>query len=445
MIRRCLLLVTFFTFLYDTDCYAVDLMDIFPVDQMQDQVSLDLQVGERNAYSSTQEPGRTLQRMQIQFTSFEWAGETWRHRAELLLPDRSPDIYRGTAAIISGGNKAHQKMAEATALMGIPVLRIVGANPGPHYGVKQEGNLMGYGQKQYYETSDPRWIGYAWLGKIIVRAVTAAQALPEIQAERFVVTGCSKRGAASWIAAAADDRIIGAYPTCWNAGNGQEFIQLKAERWGLDYQPRSDGNTMAPAFITTQQQMEISKHPMADSYASFVDPYRYGNLLRGKKILYAAGTNDPLFPPVSGTVFLPHMSANIRSLLVPNAGHTMDTDRHLNAWRMWLAHCFAGRGVPDILVDANRQGNNAVVTATVKTRTHITAVRIWSATDPKGAYLKTKWQSTAMEKVGDGQFRATLAAPQNDYLGYFVEVVDRDPKTVSGTITSGFNELKPEM
>ena len=49
-----------------------------------------------------------------------------------------------------------------------------------------------------------------------------------------------------------------------------------------------------------------------------------------------------------------------------------------------------------------------------------------------------------MQSAGTRQFQATLAAPQEEHFGFFVEVVDRDPDTVSGLITTGFNELQPE-
>lgn len=84
-------------------------------------------------------------------------------------------------------------------------------------------------------------------------AVTALAAAPGVAADRFAVTGCSKRGSATWIAAGADNRIVEAYPTYWNAGNTEQWLELKAERWGLDYQPKPDAKTIGPAWITTRQ------------------------------------------------------------------------------------------------------------------------------------------------------------------------------------------------
>jgi len=48
-----------------------------------------------------------------------------------------------------------------------------------------------------------------------------------------------------------------------------------------------------------------------------------------------------------------------------------------------------------------------------------------------------------LQPVGTHQYQATLAPPKGEYLGFLVEVVDRDPETMAGLITSGFKELKP--
>ena len=425
---------------------ADPLGELFDSAEMRDVESLDLKILDRRAFESRLAPGRTLERIDLEFTSFEWAGEIWRHRATVLIPDRVPAKYKGAGAVVSlargpAPGEPMNSYAEIAALLGVPVLLITSNNPGPRYGVAREGNLMGFSQKKCLETSDPRWFGYAWLGKVIVRAVTALAATPGVEAGRFVVTGCSKRGGASWIATAADDRIAGAFPTCWNAGNTADWIRLKADRWGLDYQPNPGSGTIAPAFITTRQQMELMKHPLAERMQQYGDPYVFRDRLAGKKVLYGAGTNDPLFPAASDTIFLPRMPG-VRILLVANAEHTPGTKNHLTAWRMWLAHVFAGRDVPAIDATAERGDGRLLVRAGIDSANKIRAVRLWSAADDKGAYLDAKWTATELTRR-DGAFEGAIPAPGGNYIGYFVEVEDIDAGGVRGIATTGFMESRP--
>ena len=245
------------------------LTSLFPRDEVRDVAGLDLRVHPGTTAASKPEPGRYYRRVEIEFTSFEWAGEKWRHKATLLIPDRIPEQYCGAGVILSEPavfEKADPgwRYAELAVLMGIPALLVGDENSGRRFGIQGDGNLMGHAQKMFLKTGDPRWIGYAWLAKIMVRAATAFQAAKQVPVDRFVITGGSKRGEASWIAAAVDDRIAGAYPTSWNAGNMEKWLALKAERWGMDHAARQ--NTIAPASVSTRTQMEQLLGPRGREY-----------------------------------------------------------------------------------------------------------------------------------------------------------------------------------
>lgn len=147
---------------------------IFKPTEMCDAASLDLTVLQRSDYRSSAAPNRVLERVEIEFVSFQWQGEVWRHRATILIPGRIPDVYRGAGAVFSEvrpfDKTPTRDWAERTALMGVATLTVTSGNPGPHYGRPREANLMGHGQLQFQRTGDPLWVGYAWLGKVVVRA-----------------------------------------------------------------------------------------------------------------------------------------------------------------------------------------------------------------------------------------------------------------------------------
>ena len=426
---------------------ADPLGSIFDPAELRDAAGLDLAVSRRSPHSISSAPERSVERVELEFTSFEWQGETWRHRATVLIPDRVPDAYRGAAAVFSEVRPFDQSptrgWAEQSALMGVTTLTISSGNPGPHYGWAREGDLMGYGQQRFQQTGDPMWIGYAWLGRVISRAATALAHTPGVEADRFVVTGCSKRGAAAWIAAGADERIVGAYPTCWNAGNTEAWLELKAERWGLDYQPRPDAKTIGPAWITTREQIANYNAPRGREYRRYTDPSAYRDRLKGKKIIFTAGTNDWLFPVMSDSVLLPLMGDSVRVQLLPNKGHTNRTRRNANAFLMLLSHVFAARGIPAIEVEGVPESDRLEVVVRVDAKTQVTAARVWFAADDHGAYFRdTEWESVELRNEGR-TFRASIPALPGQYLGYFVEVEDIDSAGLPGTVTTGFQERPP--
>ncbi len=415
---------------------------LFPPAEVLDRTSLDLKISEPSDYSPVSAPERKLKRIDLTFTSFEWAGEKWRHPAMILLPDRVAPEYRGAGVVIAGNGSrpdgAPFRYAEAAALMGIPALAITGANPGPHYGAKNEGAVMSLMQKKFLETGDPHWIGYTALSRVIVRAVTAMQAVPGVQADRFVITGGSKRAMASWVAAAADDRIVGAYPGAWNFANFEASLRLQVERYGPDYKKGGEG----PASESPGRRLATLSTPRSKEYQRFLDPWLWRDRIANKKILFSAGANDPLFPPLSDTVFLPGMPKSTRILLIPNQGHGHDSEREFVAWRMWLAHVFANRPVPEIALDWKREKDTIQLSAAVTSGNPIQTVTAWSATQERGAYLECRWTPTPLA-VANGVYRATVAAPAGSFTAFFVEVEDLDPRSGRGVISTGMQEVKP--
>src|SRR5437016_2885517 len=75
---------------------------LFRPSEVLDRASLDLKISAPSGYSPVSAPGRKLKRIDLTFTSFEWAGEKWRHPCMVLIPDRVAPEYAGAAVVIAG-------------------------------------------------------------------------------------------------------------------------------------------------------------------------------------------------------------------------------------------------------------------------------------------------------------------------------------------------------
>ncbi|MDP7035307.1 MAG: PhoPQ-activated protein PqaA family protein, partial [Planctomycetota bacterium] len=361
-----------------------------------------------------------------------------------------PQRYAGSVAIVSQAatmERRWSELAEIPPLLGFPSLLIESGNPGPRYGERSEGMVMQHGLDRFLETRDPRWIGYAQLGKVIVRSVTAAAALGKRKGfaiDRAVVTGSSKRGLAAWIACAADDRIVGAMPSGYLSGDVSAFLEHKLLRWGPGYAPFPESN--GPASVTTAEQVGFTLSPGWDLYEKFTDPYLLQERLVGKKILNTIGTVDPLYPVTYGPEWQDAMEwASFQQLYASGYGHGHSSSQHLEAWAMWLAHCLGGRTLTTLKVQTQRQEDQLVITVRGASEQSLRKVTVCYAIDPNGTFLpeNTTWIRKTMSKVATGTYRFTIPESRGKYILSYVEVRDRDENGVPGVVTSRLIETGP--
>jgi len=210
------------------------------------------------------------------------------------------------------------------------------------------------------------------------------------------------------------------------------------ERYGEAARAGGDG----PASESPGKRLASLQTARGQEYQRFLDPWLWRDRIAGKPILFSVGANDPLFPPMSDSVFLPGMPKSTRILLIPNQGHGHDSERETVAWRMWLAHVFAHRPVPDIALVSQRAGDRLLVSAKITGGTQIQNVTVWSATDDRGAYLGSKWVPAAMQ-LEKNEYRAALTAPKGKFTAFWVEVEDEDGRSGGGVITTGMQEVRP--
>ena len=146
--------------------------------------------------------------------------------------------------------------------------------------------------------------------KSAVRAmdtVTAIMVRPEWGErciERFVVSGISKRGWTSWLAAAVDERAVGIVPIVFDVLNMEASIRHHFAAYGHFSQ--------AVAEFTLHGILPRLGVPKVDELLQLADPYQYRHRVTVPKlILNAAG--DEFFLPDSSQFYWDELSARTTS------------------------------------------------------------------------------------------------------------------------------------
>ena len=170
--------------------------------------------------------------------SQNWRGYTWKHHLVIVRPRsvRNPDIafFRiagdgdGESHIDSLKTLAERGGAVAAVLMNVPNQ--------PLYEDRREDALIAYTFNQYIKTGDDTW---PLLFPMVKSSVKGMDAIQEIirqqhqqQINRFVLSGASKRGWTTWLAAAVDKRITAIAPMVIDTLNMKEQLQWSEQVYG---------------------------------------------------------------------------------------------------------------------------------------------------------------------------------------------------------------------
>ncbi|MFM0212193.1 PhoPQ-activated protein PqaA family protein [Paraburkholderia sediminicola] len=414
----------------------------FDMQEVSDEQTLETAVASDRVVESRHRAGRKVRIVELTFTSQHWKGLVWRHPARIYVPDN----YDGTgvAGIIGterqffeAGDWARRTIpetdldteaeyAEGTALdLGMPVM--IFANPADCPFGLDESDFTGYALKKVLETQDLTWNGFYPIAKAYLRAITLLHSLDGIRTARAVLLGNSKRGLSVCIAAGADpERVAGVMACGYHGGNNLYHISRKFAEFGADVGGPSEqewGKRAGPGFQGADALLRTLNNPTGFRMLMHFDPYIWRYQIKSA-YLVALGTNDEFFALGTPNSMMTEMSGDKGYLAIDNVRHTWVSEKHLCAWRMWLAHTFLGRSIPGIEARSQVSNGKLEVEAQISTDASPRTVSLfYSHNKPTLDWRGARWDSVPMVQSGE-KFVAQTNLTDGKKTAWYVEVCD---------------------
>ena len=290
--------------------------------------------------------GTGAQVSQLVLTSQEWQGAKWTHRLSVVRPAKV--THPDTALLLvtfGAGSPQEIALAKVVANMAGAPMAILGDVPNqPLFGLNEDA-LIAHTLAKYLETGDASW---PLLFPMTKSAVKAMDAVSEFSAKewqapvtKFVVTGASKRGWTSWLAAAADKRVVGIAPMVYNNLNLPKQMPHQLEVWGAFSKSISDYTALnLPAALAT---------PRGQQLGAMIDPWSYRERFTMPKLIVNAA-NDSYWPLDALDLYRSGLPGRTDVLYAPNAGHAMGGEemRVFGTLSDWFTRLLEGKAAPKV-------------------------------------------------------------------------------------------------
>eukprot|EP01132_Coremiostelium_polycephalum_P001299 gene1299-1641_t len=185
-----------------------------------------------------------------------------------------------------------------------------------------EDGILAYTWSQFIKNqSNPDCLGQFALTKAVVRAMDMIQRFVEenylfYNVNKFVVSGGSKRGWASWLAAAVDARIEAVIPYVFPNLNMIQNTNLHYRAYG--------GWSFSYGDYFEQGLIKYLNRPEFEAVAKHVDPIYYLDKLRTKSKYVVNAVGDEYFLPDSSSLFRSQLLGSTHIRIHPNTGHGLD-------------------------------------------------------------------------------------------------------------------------
>jgi PhoPQ-activated pathogenicity-related protein len=219
----------------------------------------------------------------IELISQTWRGIPWKHAITV-----SGDVRAASCVVLvlTGGDPNDADEAEASwlnALSRQPVATLYNLPNQPLFDDLWEDDLIAFTFIQYLATGESDWPLLFPMAKAAIRAMDAIEATFG-KPLRFVITGLSKRGWTTWLAAATGDaRIVGIAPMVIDHLNIPAQMEHQLHTWGeYSEQIKAYTDLDLPKELDSEEGLELNR---------LVDPYAYKDRF-STPILIVVGAND---------------------------------------------------------------------------------------------------------------------------------------------------------
>jgi PhoPQ-activated pathogenicity-related protein len=352
--------------------------------------------------------------------SQNWRGHTWTHQLVVVRPHaiRNPDI--AFLRIAGDGNAENQvEDLKILAERGGAVAAVLTNVPNqPFYQDRREDALIAYTLNQYLKTGDETWPLLFPMVKSAVKAMDAVQEIVKSehrqQIRRFVMSGASKRGWATWLAAAVDRRIAAIAPMVIDTLNMKAQLQWSEQIYGKQ-------STKLQDYTELNLHRKIDNEPMR-KLRSWIDPYAYVQRLTMPKLLLL-GTNDPYWTVDSLRHYWDDLPGPKLIYQTPNAGHDLNGgEQALQTLAAFFELIADNKPLPK-LAWKFKQADNGHVYVQVESNEEAGAIRLWSSHSDDRDFRDNRWTAEPLAITrGSSHAKALIPVPKSGYRAYLMEV-----------------------
>jgi PhoPQ-activated pathogenicity-related protein len=358
----------------------------------------------------------------IDLTSQEWQGITWKHAMSAFVPEgvRHTDIV---LLFIMGGSTGGRPGdgdlamgAKLATIAQMPVAMLYQVPNQPLLGNRKEDDLISETFLRYLATKDAKWPLLFPMAKSAVKAMDALQQIAQqdhgATIERFVVTGGSKRGWTTWLSAVADKRVAGIAPIVIDTLNFRPQMKHQMETWGTYSEQIAD--------YTSKGLVDVMEKNPEIPLWRWVDPYTYRSELKLPKLLIN-GTNDRYWVIDALNLYWDDLVGPKHVFYVPNAGHGLDDGKEaaLTTLAVFAQNVALDQPMPALTWLHDDDGNQ--LRLSVRSNPAPKAVKLWVARSDDKDFRPDRWNSTEVSANGDGAYVGQVEKPATGHVALFGE------------------------
>lgn len=377
----------------------------------------------------------------LELTSQTWRGAdevdrpVWRHWLEVYVPAQ---VDHDAALLVIGGGssanpvpKAANGELAATAIAARAVVAHLDNVPNqplvfaadPQRKRRSEDEILAWCWDRHLATGDPAWLVQLAMAKSAVRAMDAVTAFcatgeRPIALRRFVLSGASKRGWTTWLAAAADRRVVAIAPMVIDLLNlDKSFRHHHAAygRYGDAVRPYVENRIMA--------RME---EPATQASLAILDPYAYRERFAAMPKLLINATGDQFFLLDSWRFYWHDLTGPKHLRYIPNTDHGLDRTAS-ESLRSFFLSVLVARPLPAFTWREEAPGRLRVETSDKPTQ-----VLVWSAANPTSRDFMVQtigrsWRSQPLEAMSPGVYVGRIPEPAQGWSAIVVELEFPDP------------------
>ncbi|MCX6611591.1 MAG: PhoPQ-activated pathogenicity-related family protein [Acidobacteria bacterium] len=376
----------------------------------------------------------------VSVSSIEMTSQTWRSAKEVDKPEWKHfiNIYKpanakpGIALLwVDGGNNRGGKPNPSPLMIAIAKdsgmiaaeLRQIPSEPLLFAGetkTRSEDGIIAYTWDKYLRGGDDQWPLRLPMTKAGVRAMDTVTAFlktkegGELNIDRFIVGGASKRGWTTWTIGAVDKRVIAIAPMVIDLLNMvPSFIHHYRAYgfWAPAIKDYTDMNIMG--WLGTKQFKNLMK---------IEEPYEYRDrLTMPKLIINSAG--DDFFLPDSSQFYYNKLQGEKHIRYMPNTRHNLEPIGVTQSLVAFMDSVANNRPRPNFTWKINKSDSSIEVKAPQAPK----AIKVWQVTNPKArdfrlTETKATWKSETVALV-NGKYTARLPKPATGYTAFFVELI----------------------